>query len=87
MNLMLWHVTANRKCIRCSRDGAHRCGIAMVSGNIPCRVQIKNLQHLSVGSLEPQRLIETRAMKYSLLFLGQIVGCQAFLLTPFKINE
>ncbi|XP_051225863.1 uncharacterized protein [Lolium perenne] len=61
---------------RCSRDGAHRCGIAMVSGNIPCRVQIKNLQHLSVGSLEPQRLIETRAMKYSLLFLGQIVGCQ-----------
>lgn len=43
---------------RRTRDGAHMCGIAMVSGNIPCCVQIKNLEHLSVGSLEPQRLIE-----------------------------
>jgi hypothetical protein len=41
---------------RRTRDGAHMCSIAMVSGNIPCRVQIKNLQHLSVGSLEPQVL-------------------------------
>lgn len=36
-----------------THDGAHSCSIAMISNDLPCRVQINNRQLPSVDSLLP----------------------------------